>query len=106
MSTEKYWEAIPQGTGAARGLLVAAARQHWEQLSCRDGKTHGSAKLEDRAQNIIPLCFPCPAGCCSFPWILVSSYSWQHGESVGGTHGAAAAEMSSVNGRIWQYWEE
>lgn len=39
------------------------ASQHWEQLSCGDGKTHGSAKLEDGGQNIIPLCFP---------WELVS----------------------------------
>lgn len=67
--------------GAAR---AGAAHQHWEQLSWRDGKTHGNAKLENGRQNIIPLCFPCPTECCSFLWI--SSHSWQHGESVGGIH--------------------
>lgn len=64
-------------------------------------------RMEDK---ILSLCvFPgswCPAVCCSFPWILVSSYSWQHGESVGGINGAASAEMSLVTGRTWQYWEK
>lgn len=94
------------GTNSPGNRRRSPARQQWEQLSCRDGKTHGSAKLENGGQNIISLCFPFPTVCCSFPWISASSYSWQHSGSVGGTRGAAAAELSLLNWRIWQYREE
>lgn len=66
---EKHWETIPQGTGAAWGLLIAVRAGAGSPASIGSsrpvemGKTHGSAKLEDGGQNIIPLCFP---------WELVS----------------------------------
>lgn len=89
-----YGKTLGKDSPGSRSSMGAAdssqsrspARQRWEQLSCRDGKTHGSAKLEHGGQNIIPQCFPCPAVCCSFLCISVSSHSWQHGESVGGIH--------------------
>lgn len=95
--------AVDSSQGRSRLASIGSSRpvemgKHMEVLNWRMG------------DKILSLCvFPgswCPTVCCSFPWILVSSYSWQHGESVGGINGAASAEMSSVTGRIWQYWEK
>lgn len=115
MRVEKHWETIPQGTGAAWGLLIAVRAGAGSPASIGSSRPVEMGKHMEvlnwrMGDKILSLCvFPgswCPTVCCSFPWILVSSYSWQHGESVGGINSAASAEMSSVTRRIWQYWEK
>lgn len=91
---EKHWETIPQGTGAVRGLLIAAragAQLTSNGSSCPGemGK-HMEVLKGEWGIKYYPTVFFLFHCVLLIPWISVSSYSWQRSESVGGTHGAAA----------------